>query len=186
MKPSWLLLSLLLLTGPALAAKPAAPTGDDPQQAELKARFEQAFNGIDSNGDGKISKEEAAQKAPNLAANFDAVDHNKDGFLSKTEIWDAQVKTNEAIREANKRFSQTLEKADKNKDGKLSREEAKSLPKLAKYFDQIDVNKDGFLVIQEIIGFMQARLQAQVQAQMATQQSAQKNSSAPASAPTSK
>lgn len=160
---SWILLSLLVLSSPTWAAgKPAK--ADDAQQAELKARFQQAFKTIDSNGDGKISKEEAAEKSPNLAANFEAVDGNKDGFLSPQEIWDAQQKMNEAVRQANEKFSRSLQKADKNNDGKLSREEAKALPRLGNNFDQIDINKDGSLVLPEIIGFMQAQLRAQVQA----------------------
>lgn len=168
---SWILLSLLVLSSPTWAAgKPAK--GDNTQQAELKARFEQAFKTIDSNGDGKISKEEAAAKSPNLAANFDAVDTNKDGFLSLKEIWDAQQKMSEAVRQANEKFTRSLQKADKNNDGKLSREEAKALPRLSNNFDQIDANKDGFLMLPEIIGFMQAQLRAQVQAQAAAAQKA--------------
>lgn len=184
MKFSWLLLSLLLLSTPALAGKPAPAKSDEAQAAELKARFDQAFNGIDSNGDGKISRDEASQKAPSLAANFDTVDSNKDGFLSKAEIWEAQAKMNEAVHEANQRFSQALQKADKNKDGKLSREEAQSLPRMAKHFDQIDVNKDGFLVIQEIIGFMQSQLQAQIRNQL--NQQASRQATPAASAPADK
>lgn len=165
---SWILLSLLILSNPTWAAgKPAK--GDDSQQAELKARFEQAFKIIDSNGDGKISKDEAAAKSPNLAANFDAVDGNKDGFLSKQEIWDAQQKMSQAVQDANEKFTRSLQKADKNNDGKLSREEAKTLPRLGNNFDQIDANKDSFLVLPEIIGFMQAQLRAQIQAQTAAQ-----------------
>lgn len=163
---SWILLSLLVLSSPTWAAgKPAK--ADNAEQAELKARFEQAFKTIDSNGDGKISKEEAAAKSPNLAANFDAVDGNKDGFLSQQEIWDAQQKMSLAVREANEKFTRSLQKADKNNDGKLSREEAKALPRLSANFDAVDANKDGFLMLPEIIGFMQAQLRAQVQAQAA-------------------
>ncbi len=40
--------------------------------------------------------------------------------------------------------------ADKDGDGKLSREEAGALPKLSKQFDQIDTNKDGFISKEEM------------------------------------
>lgn len=43
-------------------------------------------------------------------------------------------------------MQERLKAADKNGDGKISREEATaSLPKLSKHFDQIDANKDGFI-----------------------------------------
>ncbi len=157
------ILALTLISTPALAGEKPSSS----QNIELKIRFDQAFKTIDSNGDGKISKAEADQKAPSLGVNFDAVDTNKDGFISKQEIWDAQQKMSEAMRQANENFSRILAKADKNNDGKLSKEETQTTPelaKLAKYFDQIDSNHDNVLVMKEIISFMQARVQAQVQA----------------------
>jgi Ca2+-binding EF-hand superfamily protein len=160
------ILALALIASPALAAE-KPNKAEAAHIAELKARFDQAFKTIDTNADGKISKEEAAQKAPSLAANFDAVDTNKDGSLSKKEIWDAQQKMTQAIRQANENFSRTLAQADKNNDGKLSKEEVQASPELAKLsqgFDQIDGNHDGFLVLPEILGFMQARVQAQMRA----------------------
>ena len=38
-----------------------------------------------------------------------------------------------------------MAKLDVNKDGRISREEAKADPRLAERFDQLDANKDGFL-----------------------------------------
>ena len=46
---------------------------------------ERAFNFIDSNRDGKTSRDEAAG-FKNIAKHFDAADVNKDNFLSKEEF----------------------------------------------------------------------------------------------------
>ena len=48
--------------------------------------------------------------------------------------------------EAKQRFLQ----ADSNGDGKLSRAEAQSLPHLAKRFDEIDLNRDGYITRDEL------------------------------------
>lgn len=38
-----------------------------------------------------------------------------------------------------------LAQADKDGDGKISREEAAAMPRMAKNFDKLDANKDGFI-----------------------------------------
>ncbi|MEJ1096570.1 MULTISPECIES: hypothetical protein [unclassified Pseudoxanthomonas] len=40
--------------------------------------------------------------------------------------------------------------ADANKDGKLSRDEAKGNPRMTENFDRLDANKDGFLSKDEL------------------------------------
>ncbi len=48
--------------------------------------------------------------------------------------------------------------ADKNKDGKLTLEEAKGgMPRIAKGFDRIDATKRGFLTLAQIKIFVAAR-----------------------------
>ncbi len=47
--------------------------------------------------------------------------------------------------------------ADKNSDGKLSKEEAAALPRLATHFDEIDTDKDGFVTSAELHATMKNR-----------------------------
>ena len=47
--------------------------------------MEVAFSRADTNGDGKLSKEEAA-RMPAISAKFEELDGNKDGSLSMDEF----------------------------------------------------------------------------------------------------
>ena len=53
--------------------------------AKDKVAIEAAFTKADANGDGKLSKEEAAM-VPSVAAKFAELDKNKDGFLTLAEF----------------------------------------------------------------------------------------------------
>ncbi|MCF7751995.1 EF-hand domain-containing protein [Bacillus subtilis subsp. subtilis] len=131
-RKSLLLLALLLSTGAAglaVAADVPAPA-DKPDRARL-----------DTNGDGVIDRAEAA-KAPRLAAQFDTLDKNKDGTLSRDELprWHGKRDGR-----GHGGRGDWMARLDTNKDGRISREEAKADPRLAARFDQMDVNKDGYL-----------------------------------------
>lgn len=75
----------------AVAQTPATPTpAATPKQAAApsakdKAGMEVAFSRADVNGDGKISKDEAA-RMPAISAKFEELDGNKDGGLSMEEF----------------------------------------------------------------------------------------------------
>lgn len=58
------------------------------------------------------------------------------------------------------RFEARFAKADANGDGKLSKDEAKAMPRIAKNFDAIDTNHDGFVTPEEIGAAMAQRAQA--------------------------
>ena len=55
---------------------------------DAKAKVKERIDAMDTNKDGKISKEEymANCKGPKCSQTFDAIDANKDGFLTKEEI----------------------------------------------------------------------------------------------------
>jgi Ca2+-binding EF-hand superfamily protein len=53
-----------------------------------------------------------------------------------------------------------FKKADKDNDGTLDRKEAKAMPRVAKNFDAIDVDKDGTVSLDEVHTFMKARRDA--------------------------
>ncbi|QNR98325.1 EF-hand domain-containing protein [Stenotrophomonas sp. 169] len=124
-----LLLALLFstsATGIALAA-------DAPPAPQRPAK-------LDTNNDGFVDRAEAAA-SPRLVARFDQMDANKDGKLSREEM----PRGKHGHRGPGRGHAEQLAKLDTNKDGRISREEAKADPRLAERFDQMDINKDGFL-----------------------------------------
>jgi EF hand len=73
------LAAALPLTALAQQGQPAQP-GQQPSASAPEVAFMRA----DANGDGKLSKTEAA-RMPAIAAKFDALDKDKDGMLSMGE-----------------------------------------------------------------------------------------------------
>lgn len=145
------ILSFIFIATPCIAAEPPQIS-----KKEQEAKFNQMFKAIDTNDDGKISREEVELKEPNIANNFEQMDTNHDGGLTKKEIKDTVA----AVAKKRNEFYQSLQKADKNNDGKLSREEAKTVPHrtekfdLAAHFDEIDSNHDGQLILKEIADYV--------------------------------
>lgn len=119
---------------------------------KMDAKFDQLFKAVDTNGDGKISRKEAELKAPAMAEGFDAIDTDHDGGLTKAEI----NAFTSALEKKRREFQQRLLKADKDKNGLLSRKEARALPSLSAHFDEIDTNRDGQLNIKEISDYLRA------------------------------
>lgn len=120
---------------------------------EREAKFDQYFQMMDTDKSGKISKAEAQANDPTLLEHFDQMDANHDGQLTRAEIRNALASAEKRQRQ----FVQNLAKADADKNGKLSREEAKALPNLSANFDEIDINHDGELVMQEITNYLRGK-----------------------------
>jgi Ca2+-binding EF-hand superfamily protein len=113
-------------------------TSPGPQQAK-----------IDANGDGAIDRAEAA-KHPRLAARFDQLDTNKDGKLDASE--------RPIARKGQRRGGQRMDmhgggmpgmglmRMDTDGDRRISRAEAQAAAaQVNQRFDQMDVNRDGYL-----------------------------------------
>src|SRR5262245_5248356 len=112
-----------------------------------KPDLDKAVTGIlerfDVNKDGKISKGEA--KGP-LAANFARIDRNGDGYLDKEELKPAAERLAAAGGQPGRPnlervVADILERLDANKDGKISKDEAKNAP-IAEAFARLDKNND--------------------------------------------
>jgi hypothetical protein len=126
-----------LIGAPSFAQ--TGPTATPPAAADKTARPR-----MDANGDGFITREEAKGR-PMLEKNFDAIDTNKDGKLSREEMkaaheqhkaehaghhpkidanGDKMISRDEA--KGHPRLEKNFDTIDTNKDGKLSPEEMKA------------------------------------------------------------
>jgi len=109
-------------------------------------RASDPFSEADTNHDGNIDKAEAQAMHDK---HFEQMDANHDGKISKEE-WAAGCKHNAGHNKSSMGFT----KADKDNDGTLDKEEAKSLPNVSKHFDEIDTDKDGTVSPTEVHSYM--------------------------------
>jgi len=60
--------------------------------------------------------------------------------------------------DANNRFQERWQRADRNGDGRISRQDAaRHMPGVARHFDEIDTNHDGVVTQDEVRAFQQRR-----------------------------
>lgn len=118
------------------------------------SREEMMFQKMDRNADGTVTKREF--KAFN-DQRFKEMDANQDGKLTRDDMQGAAEKTphnamqhSDGTTHLDRRFIA----ADANHDGGLDREEAKNMPMLSMYYDEVDVNKDGKVTRQEYFDAM--------------------------------
>lgn len=69
----------------ALSLSACAAAGGNRSQAMIE-KAQEHFAAADTNHDGYLSRDEAAQGTPRLAAHFDEIDSDHDGQLSRQEI----------------------------------------------------------------------------------------------------
>jgi Ca2+-binding EF-hand superfamily protein len=126
------------LASAAALAQTAAPAADG-----SKPRMQ-----LDANQDGVIDRAEAA-KAPRLASMFEQLDKDKDGKLSAGErprMREGMQRRGMGKGRPGHQGHGRLMAADTDKDGRVSRAEAQAVQaRSADRFDQMDVNKDGYL-----------------------------------------
>ena len=136
-----------------LAAGAQAQTAQTRTQAQVEAEREQArFRAMDVNQDGVITRREWS----GTARGFDRYDLNRDGILSGSEVWITarrnEAATERGYSEEDQRRAELLEpfyRADRNEDGRLSRNEWWSD---ADTFVRVDRNRDGWLSRAEYLG----------------------------------
>lgn len=116
------------------------------------SRLEAAFKKADTDNDGTLTKDEA-KAMPRVAKKFDVIDGDKDGTVSLEEI---RTSMKQARNTMHGRAMGRFNSADKDNDGTLTKDEAKAMPRVAKNFDAIDVDKDGTVSEQEIHDYMKA------------------------------
>ena len=129
-----------LLTGTAMA-------GDSPKDGA---------RGImrgDTNGDGKLSREEAAAfKEQKQGDWFDKIDLDKDGFVTQDELRQARdAHRGDKRGDMKARMEERFKEADANNDGQISLDEAQAkMPRLAERFTALDTDKNGLLSKEEM------------------------------------
>ena len=134
------------ITREEIGGPPPRTDAAGPPAGRMLERLAQA----DADKDGKLSEQELPER---LRPQFKALDGNADGFIDKAELESGLGKLRELMRgDAGKakgrgpgRFNpeQMLKSADKNGDGKISKEEAPE--RLQQAFSRLDANGDGVL-----------------------------------------
>jgi collagen type III alpha len=130
------------------------PQPGRPGEGGFRPTGEMMLKQLDKDNDGKISKDEAPER---MREGFARVDTNNDGFLDQAELGRMFAgfqrpggqpgQPGQPGGEMLERMRQMYKDADKNGDGKLSKDEAPD--RLKERFADVDKNSDGFIDQQE-------------------------------------
>ncbi|WP_167285005.1 EF-hand domain-containing protein [Marilutibacter alkalisoli] len=129
-----------LAAGTTVAAAQDAPTGKGERGLHIMK--------LDANGDGAIDRAEAAG-SPRLAERFDTLDSNGDGRLTRNELPGHKGKGHRGHRGGHGGIDRIIA-LDADGDGRISKVEAAGSRHLAERFDDIDGNRDGYIVRSEL------------------------------------
>lgn len=182
MKKSFLIAgaAVLAIAVPAIAAhheggdRPAHKMMKDMARADVEAKVKDRFAMVDANKDGAITQDEIkarheAKRAERKDAHFKKMDSNSDGSISRAEFDAAHSGMRDRMAKhdgghkmghrghgmAMKMGGKMFEKADANKDGKVTLVEATSAA-LA-HFDQVDADKNGTVTAAERMEYWKAK-----------------------------
>jgi Ca2+-binding EF-hand superfamily protein len=140
------------LVGAGLAQTPGGPA----------AQFRELFLQLDTNRDSAIELEEVPVSArPAFERLLKRGDHNHNGKLEADEYRTVLEDLRDFAKQARKQAVQRFESMDKDRDGKVSREEFTG-PKAR--FDLLDRNGDGFLTQEEFVSGPQGKAVAKKKA----------------------
>lgn len=150
-------MAAVVLGGLSVTANAQLSEEEKARQSEQEARFEAYFKEKDSNGDGKLTVEEAtsgveANRAEWTRKWFAAIDGDKDGSVTLAEAKEWSTKFRAKMNEAEQKFTAM----DTNADGKVSLAEAttgktgQEAQQATTDFEKMDADKDGFATKEEL------------------------------------
>jgi Ca2+-binding EF-hand superfamily protein len=125
--------------------------------AREPSRAHDQWDRADVNGDGRLSRAEAASM-PRVLRNFEAIDRDRDGSVTADEVraWRARAKKRRASKTS--ALAQVFSRADADGNGELDRREAtQHLPRIAGQFDHIDADRSGSISLPELERWIAAR-----------------------------
>ncbi|GEM_PF-1013902 len=145
-----MLLGRYFITAMVLIGLPALVLG---QSAAAGPQKPNGFNALDTNHDGKISRQEAIT---GQTKRFHAMDTNGNGKISRSEFRHAMTQRYGSLakmgprrrRLINKRINTWFNRLDKNGNGQISLSEYQNA--MSAYFDHLDHNNDGELEPDEL------------------------------------
>ena len=104
-----------------LTASPVLPQVPPPSAEPLPPEIENEFRAADLDHDNAISRQEARRGNVTFSEQFDSVDADRNGIVTLTELATG-------MRSSLRRWMSDWDAADRDRDGKLSAEEARGAP----------------------------------------------------------